>query len=82
MTRHTLDQLEIGNTAVVRRLNAGGAIRDRLMDMGLLPGTPVLAEFRSPLGDPVAYRIRGALIALRRSQAREVEIDLSEGACQ
>ncbi|MBL8131723.1 MAG: ferrous iron transport protein A [Anaerolineae bacterium] len=80
MTQLTLDQLEIGSIAVVRRLNAGGAIRDRLMDMGLLPGTLVLAEFRSPLGDPVAYRIRGALIALRRSQAREVEIDLSEGA--
>ncbi|MBK8020637.1 MAG: ferrous iron transport protein A [Chloroflexi bacterium] len=79
MSGLTLDQLEIGCPAVVSRLNAQGATRDRLMDLGILPGTPVLAEFRSPLGDPVAYRIRGALIALRRKQACEIEIRLVEG---
>lgn len=76
----TLDKLEVGQTAVVLRLNAVGADRRRLMDLGLLPGTRLLAEFRSPLGDPVAYRVRDTLIALRRCQAREVEIERLEGS--
>lgn len=80
MSCHTLDQLKIGEKAVVIHLKAAGTNRQRLMDLGILPGTQLLAEFRSPLGDPVAYRVRGALIALRREQAREVEIELPEGS--
>jgi Fe2+ transport system protein FeoA len=49
------------------------------MDLGILPGTQLQAELKSPLGNPVAYRVREALIALRREQAREVEIMLEEG---
>ena len=74
MSSSTLDQLQIGMAAVVIRLAATGANRRRLMDLGILPGTLVQAELRSPLGDPIAYRVREALVALRRSQAREVEI--------
>jgi Fe2+ transport system protein FeoA len=44
------------------------------MDLGILPGTPVAAEIRSPSGDPTAYRIRGALIALRRDQADLIHV--------
>lgn len=51
-----------------------GPERRRLMDLGLLPGTWVRAEFTSPLGDPTAFRVRGALIALRQEQARLIEI--------
>lgn len=46
-----------------------GAQRRRLLDLGLVPGTEVIAEMKSAMGDPVAYRVRGALIALRRHQA-------------
>ncbi len=46
--------------------------RHRLMDLGVLPGTRVRAEFVSPTGEPVAYMIRGALIALRRDQASKI----------
>jgi ferrous iron transport protein A len=76
MTCSTLDQLEIGAVATVTRLTGAGANRRRLMDLGILPGTQLLAELKSPLGDPVAYRVREALIALRRKQAREIEITL------
>lgn len=48
--------------------------RHRLMDLGVLPGTTVRAEFISPSGDPVAYMIRGALIALRKDQADKIFI--------
>jgi len=51
-----------------------GPERRRLMDLGILPGTLVRAEMVSPGGDPTAYRIRGALIALRREQANLINI--------
>ncbi|GAB4309112.1 MAG: FeoA family protein [Phototrophicales bacterium] len=79
MNTQTLDQLQIGQKAVVKRLSVDGINRRRLMDLGILPGTQLQAEMRSPLGDPVAYRVRGALIALRREQAQQIEIDLIEG---
>jgi Fe2+ transport system protein FeoA len=72
----TLDQLPLGESATVVKLNCQGVTRRRLMDLGLLPGVRVYADLRSPLGDPVAYRIRDAAIALRRDQARQVEITL------
>ncbi|MFQ5614937.1 MAG: DtxR family transcriptional regulator [Anaerolineales bacterium] len=52
-----------------------GAERRRLMDLGLLPGTVVKAEMRSPGNDPTAYRIRGALIALREEQAKWIKVE-------
>jgi len=70
----TLADLHIGQSAVVAALTCAGAQRDRLMDLGVLPGTRITAEMRSPLGDPVAYRIRGALIALRREQTMTIGI--------
>lgn len=51
-----------------------GQERRRLFDLGLLPGTEVTAELRSPSGDPTAYLIRGALIALRADQARHIRV--------
>ena len=52
-----------------------GAQRRRLLDLGLVRGTPVTRELTSAGGDPVAYRIRGALIALRRTQAAWIRIE-------
>ena len=76
MTDLTLDQLPLGETATVVNLTCQGIARRRMMDLGLLPGVRVTAELQSPLGDPVAYRIRDAVIALRRVQARQISIDL------
>jgi DtxR family Mn-dependent transcriptional regulator len=71
---HTLDALQVGQTARVLRLDESlqGFTRRRLLDLGLTPGVPVTAEMRSLFGDPTAYRVRGALIALREDQARHV----------
>lgn len=52
-----------------------GPQRRRLLDLGFVPGTEVTAELRSSLGEPVAYRVRGALIALRREQAAAVLVE-------
>jgi Fe2+ transport system protein FeoA len=45
-----------------------------MLDLGIIPGTTVECEMNSPIGDPVAYRIRGAVIALRREQAEMIQI--------
>lgn len=70
----TLSELDPGERAVVRRLDAGGETRRRLQDIGLIRGTAVVCLRKSPLGDPVAYRIRGATMALRGVDARRVEV--------
>ncbi len=69
-----LSEFPLGAAAVVTDLGPScrGVERRRLLDLGLVPGTRVVAELASPAGDPIAYRIRGALIALRRDQARMI----------
>ncbi len=71
-----LSNLAIGETAEVVMLTPAcrGAERRRFMDLGILPGTQITAEMRSPSGDPVAYRIRGAVIALREEQAKYIRV--------
>ena len=73
-----LDQLKPRVSATVTKLNSSGANRRRLMDLGILPGTRIEVEMVSPLGDPVAYRVRGAVIALRHKQAQEIEIAIEQ----
>jgi len=78
----TLATLRPGETGRVLQLapSCRGLQRRRLMDLGLLPGTDVTAEMASAAGDPTAYRIRGSLVALRRDQARLVQISREKGA--
>ena len=76
--RLTLADLPLGQSGVVEALALQGLERRRMMDLGLTPGARVTAEFRSPLGDPVSYRVRGALIALRRGQAQQIELDIAD----
>lgn len=68
--------LEPGETAVIVGLSPAcrGAERRRFMDLGILRDTPITAELRSPGGDPTAYRIRDAVIALRREQANLIKV--------
>jgi DtxR family transcriptional regulator, Mn-dependent transcriptional regulator len=75
-----LSVLKEGEEAYVVALSKKirGQQRRRLMDLGLVPGTPVAAILKSPGGDPVAYRIRGALIALRRTQTDGIFIRRKE----
>ena len=72
----TLAQLRPGESASVVRISPAcqGAQRRRLLDLGLIPGTMIQAELEGALKDPVAYRIRGALIALRQQQAESIYI--------
>lgn len=64
-----------GYCAVVHRLLAAGDMRRRLLDIGLTPGTKVFCLGQSPLGDPIAFLIRGAVIALRKKDCQNILID-------
>lgn len=70
----TLNAMPVGSFALVAEISAKGFIRRRLLDLGLVPGTRVKVVRRSPLGDPIAYNIRGALIALRKEEASQVVV--------
>ena len=67
-----LSRLGPGQAARVTALEAQGSMRRRLQDLGLTPGALVECLYKSPLGDPRAYLIRGAVIALRQKDAEGV----------
>ncbi|MBQ8537955.1 MAG: ferrous iron transport protein A [Clostridia bacterium] len=70
----TLCDLAPGQSAQIQRLAAGSALHRRLLDIGLIEGTQVECLFTSPLGDPTAFRIRGAVIALRQKDLKTIHI--------
>ena len=65
-----------GKTAKVHSLQSTGSMRRRLQDIGLIEGTDVRCLQRSPAGDPVAYLIRGAVIALRSEDSSQILVSL------
>ncbi|MXZ70587.1 MAG: ferrous iron transport protein B [Acidobacteria bacterium] len=70
----TLDELPIGQSAVVHRVGCEQRVGCRLMEMGLLPGTPIEMVRRAPLGDPLEIRLRGYLLSLRSADAAGVTL--------
>ncbi|HHW46210.1 MAG TPA: ferrous iron transport protein A [Clostridiales bacterium] len=67
-----LSSLPIGRTARVKKLNCSGLLRRRLLDLGIIKDTVIEALAKSPSGDPTAYNIRGAVIALRSEEAGRI----------
>lgn len=70
-----LNKLIIGCHGKVRQLTAQGASRRRMLDLGLITNTEIEALRRSPSGDPTAYQIRGAVIALRSEEASQIYVE-------
>lgn len=70
-----LNTIKVGSKCKVNLLTADGLIRRRLLDLGLIAGTEVTALTKSPSGDPVAYLIRGAVIALRSEDASKILVE-------
>lgn len=68
----SLDELMPGQEASVRELIMSGAVRRRLTDLGLVPGTRIRCVAKSPSGDPKAFQIRGAVIAIRKEHSRQI----------
>lgn len=71
----TLSLLTPGEYGIVKGIAHKSEIRRRLLDLGLVPGTKVMCVIKSPLGDPTAYFVRGALIALRCEDSENIILD-------
>ena len=69
----TLDQLPIGKSARITRVGGEGALRCRLLDMGLIPRTEVTMRKVAPMGDPMELRLRGYELTLRLEDASKIE---------
>ncbi|MBE6990695.1 MAG: ferrous iron transport protein A [Ruminococcaceae bacterium] len=78
----TLAQLALGQSARVTAVSLDGPKRIRLQELGFLPGARITALQESPFGDPVAYGVLDTVIALRRSDARHIEIDAPHAPVQ
>jgi Fe2+ transport system protein FeoA len=70
----SIAHLKPGQSAVVARITAQGAIRQRLLDVGILPGITVSVERSGPGGHPLWIRCQGARMALRRAEANSIRI--------
>ena len=74
----TLKDLRIGESARVVRLHGQGAVRRRIMDMGITKGTMVRVRKLAPLGDPIEITVRGYELSLRKADAQMVEVEEAE----
>lgn len=73
--RMTLNQLKVGNSAVITTVGGDGALRCRLLDMGLIPHTRVTLQKVAPIGDPIEIRVRGYELTLRIEEAQKIEVE-------
>lgn len=71
----TLKEAKIGETVKVLRINGEGAIKRRIMDMGITKGAEIYIRKVAPLGDPVEVTVRGYELSLRRADAEIIEIE-------
>ncbi len=71
----TLRQVKIGETVKVVKLHGEGAVKRRIMDMGLTRGTEVYVRKVAPLGDPIEVTVRGYELSLRKADAEMIEVE-------
>ena len=71
----TLKQVKIGDTATVVKLHGEGALRRRIMDMGITKGVEIYVRKVAPLGDPIELNVRGYELTLRREDADLIEVE-------
>lgn len=70
----TLDNISTGEFAIVVAVNTELSLKQRLYDIGLVPGTKIKIVHQSPAGNPRAYLVRGAVIALRNCDAEKIKV--------
>ena len=70
----TLKEIKPGETVAVTTFNGTGALRRRLMDMGITKGTKIFVRKVAPLGDPIEVTVRGYELSLRKSEAESIEV--------
>ena len=71
----TLDQIRIGKTVKVVKLHGEGAVKRRIMDMGITRGVEIYVRKTAPLGDPIEICVRGYELSLRKQDAQMIEVE-------
>jgi len=71
----TLKEVTCGETVSVAKINGTGALKRRIMDMGITKGTKLFVRKVAPLGDPVEIRVRGYELSLRKGDAESIEVE-------
>ena len=74
----TLNELSIGESAIIKTVGGKDALRCRLLDMGLTPRTAVTLQKVAPMGDPIEIHVRGYELTLRAEDAKKIEVDTKE----
>ncbi|MDF2567856.1 MAG: FeoA family protein [Oscillospiraceae bacterium] len=76
----TLKDLKPGESAIVRSLESQGALKRRLIDMGITPGVEIYVRKVAPLGDPIEINLRGYELSIRATEARDIKLaDIHKG---
>ncbi len=70
----TLRETAVGETVTVERVNGGGAVKRRIMDMGVTRGVEIYVRKVAPLGDPIEVNVRGYELSLRKADAEMIEV--------
>ncbi|NLK71380.1 MAG: ferrous iron transport protein A [Clostridiales bacterium] len=71
----TLNSIKCGETVTVVKLHGEGAVRRRIMDMGITKGAEVFVRKIAPLGDPIEVNVRGYELSIRKSDAEMIEVE-------
>ena len=71
----TLKEVKVGQTVKVVKLHGEGAVKRRIMDMGITKGVEIYVRKVAPLGDPVEVTVRGYELSLRKADAERVEVE-------
>lgn len=74
----TLDKLPVGKSAVITDVGGEGALRCRLLDMGLIPHTKIMVRKVAPMGDPIELHLRGYELTLRLDDAKKITVEPDE----
>jgi len=75
VTVKTLNQLKPGERATIVKVRGEGPVRRRILDMGVVSGADIEVVRVAPLGDPVEFRIKGYNLSLRKSEARNIQVE-------
>lgn len=71
---NTLNEVKLNTEVRIKKINIDGNLKRRILDLGMIEGTRIKPVFRSPLGDPTAYEVRGSLISLREEETKKIYI--------
>ncbi|WP_297141548.1 FeoA family protein [uncultured Eubacterium sp.] len=71
----TLKEIKVGQSAIIKKIHGDGALKRRIMDMGITKGVEVYIRKVAPLGDPVEITVRGYELSIRKADAELIEVE-------